>query len=215
MDGRKDSALALHEPGRDGCRVPLPGYVSPRPNRTFWRSARRSCSCSRSGWRCRIFCGRYASRFTKATNRPALVKEAKGIDTVITRRHRRSRGHPNWIRAAQPSGRMRVITPLWGRDRGALLQRLSRCGSNVVFSCVKTRWLAADWVGRELDPSGSPASVPSAPARVDLCGSCLERRRGRRTPMRIYSCPVKPRGNAQRCCRRRLTRSQQILPCTT
>ena len=46
---------------------------------------------------------------------------------------------------------LRHYLPLWGRDRGLLLQQLLSCGFRILFSCVNTRWLDASWVGRELN----------------------------------------------------------------
>jgi diphthamide synthase (EF-2-diphthine--ammonia ligase) len=64
-----------------------------------------------------------------------------------------------------------VHTPLWGRDRLTLLQQQLASGLKVIFSCVKTRWLSASWVGRHLDECaiGDLRRV-RAQNGLDLCG---------------------------------------------
>ena len=94
-----------------------------------------------------------------------------GIDTVITGDIAEVAGQPNWIRErARPVG-MNVLTPLWGRDRLELLQRLLALQFKVIFSCIKTRWLAAEWVGRDLD-SEAIAGLRALRQQngLDLCG---------------------------------------------
>ena len=94
-----------------------------------------------------------------------------GIDTVITGDIAEVGGSPNWIRERSRPVGMKVLTPLWGRDRLALLEQLRAAGFKVVFSCVHTRWLSAEWVGRELDDA---AIIGLRTLReqngLDLCG---------------------------------------------
>jgi len=99
------------------------------------------------------------------------LKETIGVDTVITGDIAEVAGHPNWIRQrARPVG-MRVMTPLWGRERIELLQRLLAMRFKVVFSCIKTRWLTADWVGRELDAAAiERLRLLREKNGLDLCG---------------------------------------------
>ena len=66
---------------------------------------------------------------------------------------------------------MHVYTPLWGRDRTALLQRLLELGMKVRFSAVDTRWLDAAWVGRELDSQALDELQAIRKLNgLDLCG---------------------------------------------
>lgn len=169
--GGKDSALALHEARRDGCRVRcLVTFAPPEPDflahpLAFMQLQAEALALPHFLWPVREpFHEGYEAGLR-------WLKEAKGIDTVITGDIAEVGGHPNWIRERSRPVGMRVITPLWGRDRSALLQRLLTLRFNVVFSCVNTRWLAADWVGRELDPSAI-AGLGAVHARngLDLCG---------------------------------------------
>ncbi len=64
-----------------------------------------------------------------------------------------------------------VYTPLWGRDRNALLRQLLDRGFKTLFSCVKTRWLDESWVGRELnDTAIAELRVIREQTGLDLCG---------------------------------------------
>lgn len=79
------------------------------------------------------------------------LKTAMNIDTVITGDIAEVNGQPNWIRERSRPAGLNVLTPLWGRDRATLLAQMLDAGLKVIFSCVKTRWLTTDWVGRALD----------------------------------------------------------------
>ncbi|HEX5008982.1 MAG TPA: hypothetical protein VFY71_01180 [Planctomycetota bacterium] len=75
----------------------------------------------------------------------------EGVRVLVTGDIAEVAGHPNWVReCAEPLG-LRVETPLWGRERPALLARLLELRFRVVVSCVDTRRLPAGWVGRTLD----------------------------------------------------------------
>lgn len=169
--GGKDSALALHEARRDGCRVRcLVTFVPPEADFLAHPLAVMQLQAQALGlphflWPVREpFHEGYEAGLR-------WLKEAQGIDTVITGDIAEVGGHPNWIRERSRPVGMRVITPLWGRARMELLQRLLAWRFSVVFSCVQTRWLTADWVGRELDPAAI-AALGAARNRngLDLCG---------------------------------------------
>lgn len=99
------------------------------------------------------------------------LRNEMGIDGVVTGDIAEVGGSPNWIRERSRPVGMKVHTPLWGRDRETLLQQLSGHGFKVLFSCVKTQWLAQSWVGRELDDSAI-ADLRTVRERtgLDLCG---------------------------------------------
>jgi diphthine-ammonia ligase len=99
------------------------------------------------------------------------LKDTLDIGTVITGDIAEVGGSPNWIRERSRPVGLNVLTPLWGRDRLALLEGLLAARFKVVFSCVKTRWLDAGWVGRELDHQAI-AGLRSLRAQngLDLCG---------------------------------------------
>jgi uncharacterized protein (TIGR00290 family) len=75
----------------------------------------------------------------------------EGVRVLVTGDIAEVAGHPNFIReCAEPLG-LRVETPLWGRGRAALLERLLAEKFHAVVSCVDTRRLPDGWVGRALD----------------------------------------------------------------
>lgn len=157
--GGKDSALALHEARLDGCRVRcLATFAPPEPDflahpLPFMKLQAEALGLPHFLWQVREpFHESYEAGLR-------WLKETLGIDTIITGDIAEVGGNPNWIRERSRPVGMRVITPLWGRDRIDLLQRLLAMHFKVVFSCVKTRWLSAQWIGRELDDA----------AIVDLC----------------------------------------------
>jgi diphthine-ammonia ligase len=99
------------------------------------------------------------------------LKETMHVDTVITGDIAEVGGSPNWIRERSRPVGMNVLTPLWGRDRLALLQKLLATGFKVIFSCIKTRWLNAGWIGRELDPQAiAELRALREQNGLDLCG---------------------------------------------
>ena len=84
-------------------------------------------------------------------------------------------GHPNWIRERSTAIGMDVSTPLWGRDRTTLLRQLRRGGFRIRISCVDTRRMSQDWVGREIDEPAI-AELQSLHERtgLDVCGEAGE-----------------------------------------
>ncbi len=100
----------------------------------------------------------------------AEMTEKYAIRTLVTGDTREVDGHPNWIRECAGSNPM-VLTPLWGRDATELLNCFISRGFRAIFSCVRTRWLAPEWVGRRLDTEA--AAELTAQARrlgFDACG---------------------------------------------
>jgi diphthine-ammonia ligase len=75
-------------------------------------------------------------------------------------------GRPNWVRERAAGLPLEVVTPLWGREREALLALLDARGFRAVFSCVRPP-LPAHLCGRPLDAAA--VEVIRA-AGADLCG---------------------------------------------
>jgi len=94
-----------------------------------------------------------------------------GMETLVTGDIAEVEGHPNWILECGEQVGMRVLMPLWGADRQSLLEELLAEKFGVVFSLVKTPWLDASWVGRELD-SKAVTELRAIHTRngFDLCG---------------------------------------------
>jgi diphthine-ammonia ligase len=95
----------------------------------------------------------------------------EGVAALVTGDIAEVAGHPNWVReCAEPLG-LRVETPLWGRERPALLARLLELRFHVVVSCVDTRRLPAEWVGRTLDAAAvAELHALHTSHGVDPCG---------------------------------------------
>ena len=94
-----------------------------------------------------------------------------GIDTLVTGDIAEVAGHSNWIGECSERLGIRVARPLWGRERAGLLEQMLALRFRVVFSCVKTLWIAENWLGHELD-SHSFAELQALRQRTgfDLCG---------------------------------------------
>ncbi|WP_336288987.1 hypothetical protein [Aeromonas dhakensis] len=79
------------------------------------------------------------------------LKEEWQLDGVVTGDIDSVAGAPNWIRErCRPLG-LTVHTPLWQLSREALLADLLTRGIVAHLSCVDTRVLTPEWVGRTLD----------------------------------------------------------------
>ena len=99
------------------------------------------------------------------------LRDEMGIQCVVTGDIAEVNGYPNWIRERSRPVGMRVHTPLWGRDRHTLLRQFLDRGLRARFSCVNTRWLNEDWVGRELNRASiEELQVIRDRTGLDLCG---------------------------------------------
>lgn len=94
-----------------------------------------------------------------------------GIEALVTGDIAELAGHSNWIGECSRRLGMRVMRPLWGRDRAELLEKILALQFRVIFSCVKTEWIADDWLGRELDGhSVEELCALRQQTGLDLCG---------------------------------------------
>lgn len=99
------------------------------------------------------------------------LRDEMDIDCVVTGDIAEVEGNPNWIRERSRPVGMSVHTPLWGRDRNVLLRQLLERGFKARFSCVKTRWLDENWIGRELDDAAmAELRIVRERTGLDLCG---------------------------------------------
>ena len=169
--GGKDSVLALHEAQENGCRVRcLVTFAPPEPDFlahpvTFMKLQAEALALPHFLWPVHE---PFAESYEAGLR---WLKETMDIDTVITGDIAEVGGSPNYIRERSRPVGINVMTPLWGRDRLALLQRLLAAGFKVVFSCVKTRWLNVGWIGRELDNETIAALRALREQNgLDLCG---------------------------------------------
>lgn len=99
------------------------------------------------------------------------LKDEWQLDGVVTGDIDSVGGAPNWIRErCRPLG-LTVHTPLWQQSREALLADLLARGIVAHLSCVDTRFLPPEWVGRVLDKGALTELQQLASARgFDACG---------------------------------------------
>jgi uncharacterized protein (TIGR00290 family) len=99
------------------------------------------------------------------------LRDEMGVNYIVTGDITEVDGHPNWIRERSRPVGLNVYTPLWGRNRNALLRQVVERGFKVLFSCVKTRWLDENWIGRELNSSAiAELQTIREQTGLDLCG---------------------------------------------
>ncbi|TNI15765.1 hypothetical protein CF132_21960 [Aeromonas dhakensis] len=99
------------------------------------------------------------------------LKEEWQLDGVVTGDIDSVAGAPNWIRErCRPLG-ITVHTPLWQQSREALLADLLARGIVAHLSCVDTRFLPPEWVGRTLDAATlAELQQLAATQGFDACG---------------------------------------------
>lgn len=169
--GGKDCSLALYEARREGYDVHCLVTFAPL-NATFLAHPTRFIKMQAEALALPHHILHIAEPF-EASYEVALrkLREEMGIETVITGDIAQVGGSPNWIRErCRPIG-MKVHTPLWGRDRLGLLEEQLAGGFEIIFSCVNTRWMTAEWVGRKLNQD-AVADLRGIRDRtgLDLCG---------------------------------------------
>ena len=101
----------------------------------------------------------------------ASLRQEWDLDGVVTGDIDSVGGAPNWIRErCKPLG-LTVHTPLWQQSRQALLADMLARGIVAHLSCVDTRVLAPEWVGRRLDAATLAELQQLATTRgFDACG---------------------------------------------
>ncbi len=169
--GGKDSCLALHEALADGCPVSsLVTFAPPEPQFLAHPVAVMQQQARALGLPHRLLPVEPPYRESYERHIRAL-REQKGVDLIITGDIAEVGGSPNWIRrCAEPAG-MPVWTPLWGRERRALLDDLLAQQFRVLFSCVRLRCLSAEWLGREIDAQAvRDLECERVRSGLDLCG---------------------------------------------
>ena len=168
--GGKDCSLALHEARAAGLDVrELVTFAPPAPVFLAHPLPFLRRQAEAMGMRHRTFevgpdaAADYARAFVD------LRRE--GLDAVVTGDIAEVAGRPNWVREVSRDSGLEVLTPLWGRDRRALLADLAASGLKAVFSLVKKPWFGPSWVGRALDERAvaDMAAMTAEPA-LDLCG---------------------------------------------
>jgi len=169
--GGKDSSLALFEAGRNGyCIRCLVTFAPPQPD--FLAHPLSFIKLQAQALALPHYVMPIREPFEESYETAlAGLRTEMNIDTVITGDIAEVGGSPNWIRERSRPAGLKVHTPLWGRDRGVLLEQLLANGFEVIFSCIKTRWLPEDWVGRKLnDQAVAALRAVRQDTGLDLCG---------------------------------------------
>ncbi|MGH1409901.1 MAG: hypothetical protein ACRAUW_10300 [Aeromonas sp.] len=99
------------------------------------------------------------------------LQQEWALDGVVTGDIDSVAGAPNWIRErCRPLG-LTVHTPLWQQSRQTLLTDMLARGIIAHISCVDTRVLAPEWVGRILDATTLAKLQQQAERKgFDACG---------------------------------------------
>jgi uncharacterized protein (TIGR00290 family) len=168
--GGKDSALALFEASRSGYHVrSLVTFAPPQPDFLAHPLAFMKLQAEALGLPHSVL--QVSEPFEEGYETHLRRMRDEGIDAVITGDIAEVGGSPNWIRERSRPVGMEVHTPLWGRDRQDLLEQLLSHRFEVMFSCVKKRWLTESWVGRQLDePAITDLRTVRERTGLDLCG---------------------------------------------
>lgn len=169
--GGKDCAMALYEAARGERHVAcLVTFAPPEPDFRAHPLAVMKLQAEAIGLVHRVIpiAPPFGRSYERALRR---LRDEMDIDCVVTGDIAEVDGYPNWIRErSRPIG-MKVHTPLWDRGRNLLLQQLLDRRFKARISCVNTRWLDGDWVGRELDePAIAELRAIRERTGLDLCG---------------------------------------------
>lgn len=151
--GGKDCTMALHEAAADGYHVCcLATFAPPRPAFLAHPLAviRLQAQALRLPHHLLTVEAPFEQGYESALRR---LCDTAQVDSIITGDLAPVDQQPHWIGERCRALGLSVHTPLWGRDRGRLLDQLLARGYRVIFSCVDTRWLDAELVGRELTAS--------------------------------------------------------------
>lgn len=169
--GGKDSSMALYEAAQNGCSIRcLITFAPPEPEflahpLEFIRLQAQALALPHYVL---SICEPFERSYEAALSQ---LRDEMGINCVVTGDIAEVDGHPNWIRERCRAVGMSVHTPLWGRDRNAILRQLLERRLRARFSCVRTRWMDEGWIGRELDESAiSELRLIRDQSGLDLCG---------------------------------------------
>ncbi len=169
--GGKDSSMALYEAGQNGYRVRCLVTFAP-PEADFLAHPLGFIKMQAQALALPHYVLPISAPFENSYETSLCrLRDEMGIGCVVTGDIAEVDGNPNWIRERSRAVGMSVHTPLWGRDRNVLLRQFLDRGFKARFSCVKTRWLDENWVGRELNDSAiAELRIIRERTGLDLCG---------------------------------------------
>lgn len=169
--GGKDSAMALYEAAQHGYQVGcLVTFAPPEP--VFLAHPLPFLKLQARALRLPHYVLPITAPFERSYEAGLQwLREERGVGCVVTGDIAEVDGQPNWICERSRVVGMEVHMPLWGRERRVLLEQLLERGFRARLSCVNTRWLDGNWVGRELT-QGAIAELGVIRERtgLDLCG---------------------------------------------
>lgn len=169
--GGKDSAMALYEAQKNDYRVRcLVTFAPPKPN--FLAHPLSVIKMQSQALEQPHYILPVNAPFAKSYEAALRwLRDEMGIGCVTTGDIAEVGGYPNWISERSRAVGIDVHAPLWGRNRTILLQQLVNREFKTCVSCINTRWLNENWVGRELD-GATIAKLANISARtgLDLCG---------------------------------------------
>lgn len=169
--GGKDSMLALHEARAQGCEIA--GLITFTPENPCFLAhpldiIRLQAEAMQLPHMSVTIREPYDEGYAAALRG---LKEWKEIDTLITGDIATVNCLPNWIRKHGRRCGLKVLTPLWGRSRFAILKRLLALNYRVIISCVRGEFLKPEWAGREINRETLDEMRRVFTERnLDLCG---------------------------------------------
>lgn len=109
----------------------------------------------------------------KDAYRTALAACAQKYDiaTIVTGDIALVNSQPNWIAECCADMAVEILMPLWGEDRGQLMEALVAAGFHVVISCARSKYFSADWIGRRIDEETlAELQTLHEQTGLDMCG---------------------------------------------
>ena len=169
--GGKDSSMALYEAGQNGYCVRCLVTFAP-PEADFLAHPLAFIKMQAEALALPHYVLPISPPFEKSYETSLCrLRDEMSINCVVTGDIAEVRGNPNWIRERSRPVGIAVHTPLWGRDRNVLLRQLLDRRFRACFSCVNTRQLGEDWIGRELNDSAiAELGIIRQRTSLDLCG---------------------------------------------
>ena len=167
--GGKDSCLALYEAIGAGYDVQrLVTFAPPQPRFLahpieFMRYQAEALALPHDVLE---LCEPWADSYRRALR---LLAGDYGITHIITGDIDEIPGHSEGIRSWCEGSGLTPVSPLWKRDRRAVLDALAGHGFSWMFSLVRKPWFAEDWIGTMCN-ADTVRRLYALEGAVDICG---------------------------------------------